>query len=131
MSDNTAKVIDVVLRRNFPEIVKTYLESYKRFSYDEGKITYVILDITIDKNGFKKRFMSDNKYTDVFGKLTPLDLEDVYNYRPNHVIVLTEHGVRKYFEDIDKLIVDSVKLSGKEMASHNIEYWNIQNVYFV
>jgi hypothetical protein len=131
MSDNTAKVIDVVLKRTFPEIVKTYLESYRIFSSNAGKISYVSVDITIDKNGFKKRFMSDNIYTEANGKLTPLDFEDIYNYNPMYVVGSTRAGVKKYFEDIDKLIIDSVKLSGKETTSDTHNYWNIQYVYFV
>ena len=131
MSDNTAKVIDVVLKRTFPEIVKTYLESYKIFSNSDGKISYVSVDITIDKNGFKKRFMSDNIYTEANGKLTPLDFEDIYNYDSRYIVSFSRSGVKKYFEDIDKLIIDSVKLSGKETASDTDNYWNIQYVYFV
>jgi len=131
MENNTAKVIDVVLKRTFPEIVKTYLESYKIFSNSDGKISYVSVDITIDKNGFEKRFMSDNKYTDDFGKLTYIEFEDIYNYNSMYVVGSTRAGVKKYFEDIDKLIIDSVKLSGKETTSDTRNYWNIQYVYFI
>jgi hypothetical protein len=131
MSDNTAKVIDVVLKRTFPEIVKTHLESYKIFSSRDGKISYVNVDITIDKNGFEKRFMSDNIYTEASNKLTYFEFEDIYKFNPRYVVGSTRAGVKKYFEDIDKLIIDSVKLSGKEMASDARNYWNIQYVYFV
>jgi hypothetical protein len=129
MENNTTKVIDVVLRKNFPEILRAKLEFERIFS--EGKISYVGVDITIDKKGFEKRFMSDNKYTDDFGKLTYIEFEDIYDADSNRISNHSTGGVKKYFNDIDKMIIDSVKLSGREVSQESYFYWNIQNVYFV